>query len=296
MLKFNQMVDSYELVPVVQLKHWIDWPPWSGPEIAIDNGINSRHRGRIYVSWSEPDETIKNPDQMFARGKNFNIYMAYSDNDGQVWSQPIRVSKGNINTDSKFPNIKIDSEGTVHLAYYMYIQGEGYDAYYALYKNGFVSESIRVNSKIIYSGIGDYIDMLVAYPDKAYVSYPCSVASEYRGIPISINDECVAAIDPNLVAFPPAPKFLRGDVNNDGTLNITDPINILGFLFLGNPTDLQCEDAADANDSGNINITDSIHLLNYLFNPNPTDGTDKIPLPYPDKDSDPTADSIGCDL
>jgi len=112
--------------------------------------------------------------------------------------------------------------------------------------------------------------MLVAYPDKAYVSYPCSVASEYRGIPISINDECVAAIDPNLVAFPPAPKFLRGDVNNDGTLNITDPINILGFLFLGNPTDLQCEDAADANDSGNINITDSIHLLNYLFNPNPT--------------------------
>ena len=47
------------------------------------------------------------------------------------------------------------------------------------------------------------------------------------------------------------PVFRRGDANGDGTVDISDPLSILGcnFLgFLGNcPT---CEDAADSDDTG----------------------------------------------
>jgi len=92
------------------------------------------------------------------------------------------------------------------------------------------------------------------------------------------------------------PLFVRGDANNDGAVDITDPINILGFLFTGNPVELSCMDAADVNDSGTLNITDGIHLLNFLFNPNSTDGTDKISDPYPGKGSDPTSDDLGCNI
>jgi hypothetical protein len=30
-------------------------------------------------------------------------------------------------------------------------------------------------------------------------------------------------------------RFVRGDVEPDGQLKITDPVRTLGFLFLGNP-------------------------------------------------------------
>jgi hypothetical protein len=55
----------------------------------------------------------------------------------------------------------------------------------------------------------------------------------------------------------------RGDVNGDGRTDITDAINILGHLFLGQC--LECEAAADVDNSLNVDITDPINLLTYLF-------------------------------
>jgi hypothetical protein len=59
-------------------------------------------------------------------------------------------------------------------------------------------------------------------------------------------------------------RFRRGDVDGSGVVNITDPIRLLGFLFLGGTT-LPCADAADANDREGLNLTDAVILLHYLF-------------------------------
>jgi hypothetical protein len=59
-------------------------------------------------------------------------------------------------------------------------------------------------------------------------------------------------------------SFQRGDCNDDGQVNITDGINLLGLLFLGSRAPL-CEDACDANDSDALDISDPIFILNYLF-------------------------------
>jgi hypothetical protein len=58
--------------------------------------------------------------------------------------------------------------------------------------------------------------------------------------------------------------FLRGDANDDGKVDIGDPIYALGFLFLGGPA-IPCPDAADSNDDGTLAIGDPIHLLTYIF-------------------------------
>jgi hypothetical protein len=58
--------------------------------------------------------------------------------------------------------------------------------------------------------------------------------------------------------------FRRGEANADGTLNITDGIFVLNYLFLGGPTP-PCLEAANANDDATLNITDGIYILNYLF-------------------------------
>ena len=59
--------------------------------------------------------------------------------------------------------------------------------------------------------------------------------------------------------------FIRGDVDENGTVQITDGIRILNHLFAGDPSELPCRDAADANDAGDVNISDGVYLLSFLF-------------------------------
>ena len=71
------------------------------------------------------------------------------------------------------------------------------------------------------------------------------------------------------------PAQTPGDCNEDGTFDISDPICLLGHLFLGNPTRLPCGDGTPG-DSGNamlldwqaddaVDISDGIGALAFLF-------------------------------
>src|SRR5262249_55673870 len=62
------------------------------------------------------------------------------------------------------------------------------------------------------------------------------------------------------------------------------------YLFLGN-SDPYCFDALDADDDGNLNLTDAISVLGYLF----LGGKYAIPAPFPDAGVDPTPDDLTCD-
>lgn len=83
-------------------------------------------------------------------------------------------------------------------------------------------------------------------------------------------------------------ELVRGDVNKDGNVDITDPINILGYLFQGESAPA-CLDAADIDDSGSIDITDPIVLLTFLFG-----GGDAPAAPYPQPGHDLTPDDFRC--
>ena len=58
--------------------------------------------------------------------------------------------------------------------------------------------------------------------------------------------------------------FLRGDVDQNGEINLTDPVAILSHLFRGSGP-LDCEAAADADTSGEINLSDGVYVLLFLF-------------------------------
>mgnify|MGYP007107459936 FL=1 len=86
---------------------------------------------------------------------------------------------------------------------------------------------------------------------------------------------------------PPATEFIRGDINQDGSINIADPIRALEALFVGNPT--TCNAAEDLNDDGNVNIGDPIYQLGSLFSMG-----DPPPPPFPGCGLDPTPDALIC--
>jgi hypothetical protein len=87
----------------------------------------------------------------------------------------------------------------------------------------------------------------------------------------------------------PSGEFSRGRWNPDGSFDISDPVFLLEYLFLGGsrPT---CLDACDANDDGKLNISDPIILLAFLFQ-----GGSSLPPPFPDCGQDPTQDDLGCE-
>lgn len=78
---------------------------------------------------------------------------------------------------------------------------------------------------------------------------------------------------------------VAGDVDQDGLLNITDAVVLLGSLFLGSPDPIGCDPSAgpgeganllllDTSGDGRLDISDVIYSLNYLFlgGPGPAQG------------------------
>lgn len=78
------------------------------------------------------------------------------------------------------------------------------------------------------------------------------------------------------------PQFRRGDHDGSGLADITDALNLLGFLFLGTTPPI-CGNASDFDNSGLLDITDALILLGHLFlgQPNalPAPGTSCGPNP-----------------
>jgi hypothetical protein len=98
--------------------------------------------------------------------------------------------------------------------------------------------SLPVNSSIAYDGTGD-------------------VSASYR------IDTTPSLGQPNK-ELPPARDFVRSDCNQDGNVDLSDPITIFGFLFNG-ATVPPCQDACDSNDDGALDISDAIYTLGFLF-------------------------------
>ena len=86
----------------------------------------------------------------------------------------------------------------------------------------------------------------------------------------------------------PPPTFVRGDANRDGTVDLSDSIRTLLYLFRG--VAITCEDAADADDNEALEITDAIYGLDFLFRGGPFP-----PAPFPQAGYDPAGDGLGCE-
>jgi len=83
-------------------------------------------------------------------------------------------------------------------------------------------------------------------------------------------------------------KFIRGDVNLDGRIQLSDAVLVLHYLF--GRTTLPCLDAADYDDNGKLQITDPIGILLWLF----SGGKPPVP-PRGEPGPDPTPDNLTCE-
>ena len=90
------------------------------------------------------------------------------------------------------------------------------------------------------------------------------------------------------ITLTPGGGFRRGDCNQDGGVDIGDPITLLAFLFTGGAGD--CLLACDANDDNGADIGDPIFLLGFLFTAGAAPGA-----PFTSCGADPTPGGLPCD-
>jgi hypothetical protein len=74
------------------------------------------------------------------------------------------------------------------------------------------------------------------------------------------------------------PVFIRGDVNGDGVVLMSDTVVLNASLTI---------DAADVNDDGVVDVSDREYLLEFLFS-----GGDQPPPPFDEPGVDPTPDDL----
>ena len=91
-------------------------------------------------------------------------------------------------------------------------------------------------------------------------------------VPQSTCGETLNASECELTCPIPETLFIRGDANGDSLQNLADVTTQLAYLYQNGPG--SCLDAMDCNDDGQIDVSDPIFLLLFLF-----DGGSPLPAP-----------------
>ena len=107
---------------------------------------------------------------------------------------------------------------------------------------------------------------------------------------IVATTECGTELAPTCALVTCRSEFRRGDINADGTQDLTDTIFLLQAIFSEGAAP-PCADAADANDDGLIDISDAIRALQFVFG---FGEAGPLPLPSPTCGDDPTEDTLDC--
>lgn len=91
------------------------------------------------------------------------------------------------------------------------------------------------------------------------------VESSGRPIVVQGDGKTDDAGDLPIYQVPPSGRiFVRGRVNGDRKIDLSDAVSLLGHLFRGEP-EPSCMLAADTNDDNRVDLSDAIWLLNHLF-------------------------------
>lgn len=238
---------------------------YNGPEIVVDDVAASPHKGRLYIVWAQPEKKIIDENFEYKQfGYNYDIFVSYSDNRGDTWSMPVKANDDIGAGDQFFPSAEIDSNGRLHIVFLDHRNNQELafvDAYYTSTADGVsFSKNIKVNNASIPIGLGsrvlgDYLDMVMPYPDKVYIAYPCGA----NGNNTTPSAACLTEIDPTYAYAPLAP----GDVNKNGRVDIGDALFIAQYLAGKRQLDYSQQQAADVYSDGKITKDDADVIAQY---------------------------------
>jgi hypothetical protein len=226
---------------------------------------NDEPRVPVRVVFSDADALRWSADVPLAAGANTLFFLGTSSEGNTVDSDAITVTAElprptitSVNPDKVLPGARVLING----------------------------ENFPVDATVSIQGVTAEVD-LVEPPSRVGAVVPASVMPGMA--PVTVASESGGAqSDPFFIeVLGDLPGFRRADTDLSGTINATDGVQILLFLFGGAP--LACEDAADVDDDGRLTLTDAVRVFDYLFRRGAPPAA-----PFPEIGPDPTPDAIEC--
>ena len=146
---------------------------------------------------------------------------------------------------------------------------------------------VPANSSIVITIMADITNNALGEINLGVFGYnfdePGAISSQY---PLEISGSTFTII--NNTVTDETTKFLRGDVNGDGKIDVTDMFNLSQYINEG--ALLGCADGADVNDDGQVDISDFVYWTGWFMR-----GGDEPKAPGTKiAGIDPTADNITC--
>lgn len=90
--------------------------------------------------------------------------------------------------------------------------------------------------------------------------------------------------------YPITERFIRGDCNQDGAVDVADAVQILSALFVPGTDPPSCEGSCDTNTDAMRDVSDAVFILTWLF------GSGAAPEPpFPDCGLDSALTALRCD-
>jgi hypothetical protein len=133
------------------------------------------------------------------------------------------------------------------------------------YNSGQSYSSIAVQGKYAYVAMGNSVDIInVSDTQSPYLAGRYQTPSTVRSMVVNGNYTYVADWDGFLILATP----ICGNVDNAGTVDISDVVFLIQYLFTDGafPSPLA---TGDINCDGRINIADAVYLINYIFRGGP---------------------------
>ncbi|HER00598.1 MAG TPA: hypothetical protein ENO22_14770 [candidate division Zixibacteria bacterium] len=212
---------------------------------------------------------------------------AYYESDGQqlviqfVDYPEYRADPGDVVT----AEIILDFKGNIKIQYHTIADGfdavnvavgienqSGTDGLEVFYHSAYLHDNLAIQFSKPYEwlSLDSYSGSML--PGEAD-TIPCQFTTEadleagtYQAeIHLNTNDpEAFEAVIPADLTVINEPEYICGDADNSGTVNVSDAVIIINYVFVGGtaPDPL---DAADTNCDGSVNVSDAVNIINYVF-------------------------------
>jgi len=152
------------------------------PVVVCDTG-QSRFRGRIYVCWSDERYGTKNKD----------VFLAYSDDKGNTWSDPNLITYRPNHREQFAPAMAIDGvSGQIAVVYYdrqSIVVPERADVYLAVSDNGGLKyDYYRLNEQVVNTAKANPLQLKVKYAqDGAIVAEWTALNRNGQPVPVMVK-------------------------------------------------------------------------------------------------------------
>jgi uncharacterized delta-60 repeat protein len=207
--------------------------PAGSDDRAFACGVDSS--GNVYVTGESND------------GDNYDyVTIKYNASGDRLW---VRAYNGPGNVSDWAYDLAVDASGNV------FVTGYSAQNSYSPYNGDYATVGYNPHGDTLwvrrYNGPGDAEDgvsaLVIDNSNNVYVT--------------GGSDGYVAGSDYATIKYFQA---LRGDVNRDGVINVSDVVYLINYLFISGPAPDPIQ-AGDVNCDGFVNVTDVVYLINYLF-------------------------------